>query len=142
MTTFPATTIDWHRALPSSAGGHHRSVRGLERCRDRYLRARHLAERFDATPLASIDPERYFDFGTTRPLVHLDDDRRRTITWPNTEVLAPSPAADRDVDRRRLDPNSSGVGTAVKSSRSLMPSALHPSSPWAPCSPTFPTPAG
>ncbi|NDH85028.1 MAG: PAC2 family protein, partial [Acidimicrobiia bacterium] len=60
--------------------------------------ARHLADRLDATPLASIDPERYFDFGTTRPLVHLDEDRRRTITWPTTEVLAARvPSADRDV---------------------------------------------
>ena len=52
------------------------------------IAARHLAERFDATPLASIDPERYYDFSTTRPLVHLDEDRNRSITWPENELLA------------------------------------------------------
>lgn len=60
--------------------------------------AQHLIERFDATPLATIDPERYFDFSTTRPLVHLDDERRRRITWPSTEIHAARvPAAGRDV---------------------------------------------
>ena len=88
MTTFPGDhDLDWHRALPELR----RPViiaafEGWNDAGDAATSAaRHLAERFDATPLASIDPERYFDFGTTRPLVHLDDDRRRTITWPNTD---------------------------------------------------------
>lgn len=61
------------------------------------IAARHLAERFDATPLASIDPERYYDFSTTRPLVHLDEDRNRSITWPENELVAgraPSSGSD------------------------------------------------
>lgn len=61
------------------------------------IAARHLAERFDATPLASIDPERYYDFSTTRPLVHLDEDRSRSITWPENDLLAgraPSSGSD------------------------------------------------
>lgn len=61
------------------------------------IAARHLADRFDATPMASIDPERYYDFSTTRPLVHLDDDRNRSITWPENELVAgraPSSGSD------------------------------------------------
>lgn len=62
------------------------------------IAARHLAERFDATPLASIDPERYYDFSTTRPLVHLDEDRNRSITWPENELLAGrAPSSSHDV---------------------------------------------
>lgn len=62
------------------------------------MAARQLVERFDATPLVDIDPERYFDFNTTRPIVQLDEDRRRTITWPENQVLAARvPAASRDV---------------------------------------------
>lgn len=62
------------------------------------MAARQLAERFDATPLVDIDPERYFDFSTTRPIVRLDDDRQRSITWPENQLLAARvPAAARDV---------------------------------------------
>ena len=62
------------------------------------IAARHLAERFDATPLASIDPERYYDFSTTRPLVHLDEDRNRSITWPENELLAGrAPSSSHDI---------------------------------------------
>lgn len=62
------------------------------------IAARHVAERFDATPLATIDPERYYDFSTTRPLVHLDEDRNRSITWPENELLAGrAPSSGNDV---------------------------------------------
>jgi proteasome assembly chaperone (PAC2) family protein len=62
------------------------------------IAARHLAERFDATPLATIDPERYYDFSTTRPLVYLDEDRNRSITWPENELLAGrAPSSGHDI---------------------------------------------
>ena len=101
MTSFPGDhDLDWHRALPELREPV--IIAAFEGWNDAgdaaTSAARHLADRLDATPLASIDPERYFDFGTTRPLVHLDEDRRRTITWPTTEVLAARvPSADRDV---------------------------------------------
>ncbi|MEM8706284.1 MAG: PAC2 family protein [Actinomycetota bacterium] len=92
--------LDWHRAIPDLRDPV--VIAAFEGWNDAgdaaTTAARHLIERFDATPLVSIDPERYFDFSTTRPLVHLDDDRRRRITWPATEVHAARvPAADRDV---------------------------------------------
>ncbi len=62
------------------------------------IAARQLVERFDATPLVDIDPERYFDFSATRPIVHLDEERRRSISWPENQILAARvPAASRDV---------------------------------------------
>ncbi len=62
------------------------------------MAARHLAERLNAVPLAEIDPERYFDFSTIRPFVHLDQDRHRSISWPRNELLvARWPSAARDV---------------------------------------------
>lgn len=92
--------LDWHRAIPELRDPV--VIAAFEGWNDAgdaaTTAARHLIERFDATPLASIDPERYFDFSTTRPLVHLDEDRRRSITWPSTEVHAARvPAAGRDV---------------------------------------------
>ena len=46
---------------------------------------------------SSTSIERY-DFSTTRPIVRLDDDRQRRITWPENQLLAARvPAAARDV---------------------------------------------
>ena len=92
--------LDWHRAIPDLRDPI--VIAAFEGWNDAgdaaTTAARHLIERFDATPLASIDPERYFYFSTTRPLVHLDEDRRRSITWPSTEIHAARvPAASRDV---------------------------------------------
>lgn len=39
-------------------------------------------------PLARIDPEEFFNFQDRRPEVRLDDNGRRVIDWPNTEVHA------------------------------------------------------
>ncbi|MDG2026367.1 MAG: PAC2 family protein [Acidimicrobiales bacterium] len=46
------------------------------------IAARHLADRWDGSSLAEIDAEFFYDFSTTRPLVQLDDDRQRSLTWP------------------------------------------------------------
>src|SRR4029079_8346972 len=48
--------------------------------------ARFLAERWDAEPFATIDPEEFFDFTSTRPHVQLDDDGQREIVWPTTTM--------------------------------------------------------
>jgi len=86
----PADDLNWHRAVPEL----HEPVviaafEGWNDAGDAAtLAARHVADRFDATPLATIDPERYYDFSTTRPLVHLDEDHNRSITWPENELVA------------------------------------------------------
>jgi proteasome assembly chaperone (PAC2) family protein len=62
------------------------------------IAAGHLAERLDATPIAEIDPEVFYDFSTTRPIVHLDQERQRSLTWPTNQLMAAKvPAASRDV---------------------------------------------
>lgn len=62
------------------------------------IAARCLAERFDAQRVAEVDPEEFYDFSTIRPFVRLDDDRRRSLAWPGTEVLAAeAPEAERDL---------------------------------------------
>lgn len=45
----------------------------------------HLWERWDATTIAQIDPEDFYDFTATRPQVRRDVDGRRTIDWPANE---------------------------------------------------------
>lgn len=90
MAEKPANDLNWLRATPDLRDPV--LIVAFEGWNDAgdaaTIAARHLAERFDATPLASIDPERYYDFSTTRPLVHLDEDRNRSITWPENELLA------------------------------------------------------
>jgi predicted ATP-grasp superfamily ATP-dependent carboligase len=57
----------------------------------------HLAEVWSATPIASIDPEDYYDFQVNRPTVAVDTDGRRRITWPTTTVSLARVAGQRDV---------------------------------------------
>jgi predicted ATP-grasp superfamily ATP-dependent carboligase len=43
---------------------------------------RHLGEIWNAEVFATIDPEEFYDFSSTRPRVELDGDQRRVIVWP------------------------------------------------------------
>ncbi len=47
------------------------------------LAARWLAERWAPEPLAEMDPEEFFDFTSTRPRVHFDEQGERAIAWPS-----------------------------------------------------------
>lgn len=51
---------------------------------------RALVDAWDAQLLATIDPEEYTDFATTRPVVRLRDDRRRELLWPQVTVWSAS----------------------------------------------------
>lgn len=50
--------------------------------------AAHLARVWSAQPVASIDPEEFYDFQAVRPQVELVDGITRTISWPNNDFLA------------------------------------------------------
>ncbi|MEU9833751.1 PAC2 family protein [Streptosporangium sp. NPDC048047] len=67
----------------------------------------HLENEWKATPLVSFDPEDYYDFQVTRPIVEMGDGLTRSITWPTTRLLvARPPGADRDVVLLRgIEPN-------------------------------------
>jgi proteasome assembly chaperone (PAC2) family protein len=57
-----------------------------------------LCEEFDANPLATIDPEGYYDFTAVRPTVRLVDGTSRAIEWPeNSFHAAVVSAAERDL---------------------------------------------
>ncbi|HZG91896.1 MAG TPA: PAC2 family protein [Pseudonocardia sp.] len=58
----------------------------------------HLELSWDATPLAAIDPEEYYDFQVTRPHVRLTDGVTRRIEWHTTRLsVATLPGTDRHV---------------------------------------------
>jgi predicted ATP-grasp superfamily ATP-dependent carboligase len=60
--------------------------------------ARYLADQWGARVFASIDPEDFYDFTSTRPQVRLDEGQQREIVWPSNELSACSvPGADLDV---------------------------------------------
>src|ERR671914_1803875 len=53
---------------------------------------------FDASDVASIDPEEYYDFTAVRPTVRLTEGRSREIDWPIATVsAAPVPGAEGDL---------------------------------------------
>ena len=57
---------------------------------------RYFAEHWGATPLATIDPERFYDFTVQRPRVRLEQGER-VLDWPENVFAVASPAgADRD----------------------------------------------
>jgi proteasome assembly chaperone (PAC2) family protein len=58
----------------------------------------HLELTWDATPLASVDPEEYYDFQVTRPHVKLADGVTRRIEWQTTRLsVAQIPGTERHV---------------------------------------------
>jgi predicted ATP-grasp superfamily ATP-dependent carboligase len=57
----------------------------------------HLADVWDAEPIAALDPEEYYDFQVNRPRVVAEEAQRRII-WPTTRILlARNTSFDRDV---------------------------------------------
>lgn len=66
----------------------------------------HLESVWDATEIASLDPEDYYDFQVNRPHVVLEDGQR-SIVWPTTRLsVARPPGHHRDVVIvRGIEPN-------------------------------------
>jgi predicted ATP-grasp superfamily ATP-dependent carboligase len=61
------------------------------------LAGAYLARAWAAQEFASIDPETFYDFQATRPMVTLVDGYMRKVEWPeNTFMHAPLPGAGRD----------------------------------------------
>ncbi len=60
--------------------------------------ARYLRDRWGARPFASIDPEEFYDFSSTRPQVKLAEEFTREIVWPANQLSAASlPSEQHDV---------------------------------------------
>ncbi len=59
---------------------------------------RFLGDAWGAQSFATLDPEHFYDFSSTRPQVQFDENDQREVTWPeNTFASASVPAADLDV---------------------------------------------
>lgn len=67
----------------------------------------HLIEIWDASVVAAVDPEDFYDFQMNRPIVGTSDEGLRRITWPSTQLfVARPPGATRDVVLLRgIEPN-------------------------------------
>ncbi|MBG6237985.1 hypothetical protein IWX78_000940 [Mycetocola sp. CAN_C7] len=49
-----------------------------------------LQEQLDVAPLLELDPELYYDYQFNRPVIGLDDESRRRLTWPTATLYGPS----------------------------------------------------
>jgi proteasome assembly chaperone (PAC2) family protein len=57
-----------------------------------------IANSLDAELIAQMDPEEYFDFQSTRPMISMDEGQTRRVDWPENNFYAVRiPAADRDL---------------------------------------------
>ena len=52
--------------------------------------ARMIVEHYQLGVLSSIDPEEFFDFQLTRPMVVQENDGTRSLTWPDVTLYGPS----------------------------------------------------
>jgi hypothetical protein len=50
----------------------------------------HFVTTYEADEVFAIDPADYYDFQESRPMVSLDDEGERYLTWPSTELLVAS----------------------------------------------------
>jgi hypothetical protein len=58
----------------------------------------HLSGTWDASPIGEIDPEDYYDFQVTRPVLEVTDGQTRRLSWPTTRLAVAHPAGlGRDV---------------------------------------------
>lgn len=46
-----------------------------------------IAEELDVETLAAVDPEDYYDFQFSRPVIESDSEGNRVLSWPGTEFL-------------------------------------------------------
>ncbi|RZS80055.1 proteasome assembly chaperone (PAC2) family protein [Motilibacter rhizosphaerae] len=67
----------------------------------------HLEQVWQAVPLGAIDPDDYYDFQVNRPMVSVDAEGERTVTWPTSRFSwARLPGSGRDVVLLRgIEPN-------------------------------------
>ncbi len=56
-----------------------------------------IAERSDSTVVAEIDPDGFFNFQESRPIVSIDDSGVRELTWPTTTVTVCQTEGERDL---------------------------------------------
>jgi len=58
----------------------------------------HLEQVWEARPVTALDPEEFYDFQVSRPIITLVDGSTRRIEWPSTRFAAATPpGTDRDV---------------------------------------------
>jgi proteasome assembly chaperone (PAC2) family protein len=57
-----------------------------------------VAGSLDSELVASVDPEEFFDFQASRPMISLSEGQTRHIEWPSNSLIAASaPSAERDL---------------------------------------------
>jgi predicted ATP-grasp superfamily ATP-dependent carboligase len=52
----------------------------------------HLIESWSATPAGEIDPEDYYDFQVTRPVMDVSEGKTERLVWPTTRMALAKPA--------------------------------------------------
>lgn len=53
---------------------------------------KHLVDQWDAELIAEVDPEDFYDFQVTRPMVRLVDGEQREIIWPTSKLYYAKPS--------------------------------------------------
>ena len=51
------------------------------------LALRHLVDAWGATQFASVDPEEFFDFTVSRPMIRISEEGQRDLEWPQNRLF-------------------------------------------------------
>lgn len=59
--------------------------------------AQWLARRYESRPIATFDPDSFYDFQSTRPMIELVDGVIEDVEWPTIEMFAIETGGSRDI---------------------------------------------
>jgi len=85
----------------------------------------HLAIAWQATPIAAMDPEDFYDFQVNRPVIEIEDGHTKRLIWPTTRI---SLARARSVEP--LDPADSSVPPTGLSRDVVLVHGIEPNMRW------------
>jgi len=89
----------------------------------------HLAIAWQATPIAAIDPEDFYDFQVNRPVIEIEDGRTQRLIWPTTR-LSLARARNPDAPEPADEPGGSTVPPTGLSRDVVLVHGIEPNMRW------------
>jgi hypothetical protein len=94
----------------------------------------HLGIAWQATPIAAVEPEDYYDFQVTRPVIEITNGRIERLVWPTTRLSVAhadgTPAPDGSADEDGAGPAPSPGSTTGLDKDILLVHGIEPNMRW------------
>jgi hypothetical protein len=94
----------------------------------------HLGIAWQATPIAAVEPEDYYDFQVTRPVIEITNGRIERLVWPTTRLSVAhgdgTPAPDENADEDGAGPAPAPASTTGLDKDILLVHGIEPNMRW------------